>query len=47
MFIWQEWTTNIKLKKIEENKDEEYEYDNNNTEDIYDEGIDYDEDIEQ
>ena len=47
MFIWQEWTTNNKFKKIEENKDEEYEYDNNNTEDIYDEGIDYDEDIEQ
>ena len=31
-----------KIEQIEENEDEEYEYDNNNTEGMYDEYIGYD-----
>ena len=34
-----------KIELIEKNEDEEYEYENNNAEDIYDKDIDYDRDI--
>ena len=36
-----------KIEQIEENKYKVYEYDNNNTEYIYDENIDYDGDIDK
>ena len=36
-----------KIEEIEENEYEVYEYDNSNTEDIYDENIDYDRDIDK
>ena len=35
------------IQKLEENKDEEFEYEKDNTEDIYNEDIDYDEEIYQ
>ena len=44
MLIWQEWVTNKKLNKSKK-KRRGNEYDNKKTECIYDELIDYDEDI--
>ena len=48
MLIWQKWTTtNNKIEQIKENEDEEYEYDNKNTEDIYDGDIYYNGGVDQ